>query len=54
MTWEEYAQLAVKINGTDPDDVRWGGYLPDLGSQPGGPGAGEYLHDDELPATMDF
>ena len=54
MTWEEYAQLAVKINGTDPDDVRWGGYLPIWVPNLGALELGEYLYDDELPATMDF
>ena len=53
MTWEEYAQLAVKINGTDPDDVRWGGYLP-IWVQPGRWSWENDLYDDELPAPMDF
>lgn len=54
MTWEEYAQLAVTINGTDPDGVRWGGYLPIWVPNLGALELGEYLYDDELPATMDF
>ena len=55
MTWEEYADLAARIDGTAPDgQKRWGGYLPIWVPNLGALELGEYLYDDELPATKEF
>ena len=55
MTWKEYADLAARIDGTASDgQKRWGGYLPIWVPNLGALELGEYLYDDELPATKEF
>lgn len=55
MTWEEYALLALQIKESQPEGTdRWGGYLPIWVPNLGALELGEYLYDDELPATRDF
>lgn len=55
LTWEEYALLAKRIQGTTADGrLRWGGYIPTWVDNLGALELGEYLYADELPATEEF
>ena len=55
LTWEEYADLTLKLTKTNEDgSIRYGGYIPLWTLNIGASAAGEYLYDDGLPYTRKY
>lgn len=54
LTWEEYADLALRMTYMKDWKKYWGGFIPPWTLNIGSAAAGEYLTDDELPLTREY